>query len=81
MVAVLIGDFVSVLLGFGTFILIMWLIFVNRFTKILVELGLSIFWALAILNGSEAGLEWAIVTLIGCLILNLMAIEILNKHV
>ena len=61
-VSILLGDMISILLGFGVFILLLFLIFLSNFTKILLVIGLSLFWAWVTLEG--AGWEWAIVVFI-----------------
>ncbi|MBC8266952.1 MAG: hypothetical protein H8E84_08315 [Flavobacteriales bacterium] len=78
-VAFLIGDFVSVLLGFASFIVLMALVYSNKLGKNILALGLALFWARVALEG--AGWEWAIVTFIACWLLNLSAINILNNNI
>ena len=78
-VSLLLGHMVSVLIGFGAFILLFSFVFINTFTKILLVIGLSLFWAGITLEG--AGWEWAIVVFIVSLVMNGMGIDVYNKHV
>ena len=78
-VSLVLGEFVSVLIGFGAFILLFSFVFISTFTKILVVIGLSLFWARVTLEG--AGWEWAIVVFIVSLLMNGMAIDIYNNHI
>ena len=78
-VSILLGDMISVLIGFLSFILLFSFVFINTFTKILLVIGLSFFWAGVTLEG--AGWEWAIVVLIISILMNGFAIHIYNNHI
>ncbi|MDC0249387.1 hypothetical protein OAK24_00735 [Flavobacteriales bacterium] len=74
-----VGEFVSVLLGFGSFILLVSFIFINTFTKILLVIGLSLFWARVTLE--MAGWEWAIIVFVVSVFMNSFATHIYNHHI
>ena len=81
-VSLLLGHMVSVLIGFGAFILLFSFVFINTFTKILLVIGLSLFWAFITLElAVTSGWEWAIVVFIVSLVMNGMGIDVYNKHV
>lgn len=81
-VCLLLGEMVSVLIGFGAFILLFSFVFINTFTKILLVIGLSLFWAFVTLElAVTSGWEWAIVVFIISVFTNGFAIHVYNHHI